>query len=215
MRSFQSHKVVQAMRIGKWEPAANGTHDVILWPHEDEEGVAKVVVTADWVAKHSDGQGADALSGGYYVSYPDGYQSWSPAEAFESGYELEVEPPPPPVHEPQMPLRKAQDEVSVMEHPRVSKDSIDARIGDVRYIYDGTGTFCVIAMVNGFEVNGFSKPASPDNYDRQVGERYAYENAFRQLWQLEGYLLCERLTMSDQWRDRLNQQLDNAELANP
>jgi hypothetical protein len=26
--------------------------------------------------------------GGYFVEYADGYQSWSPAAAFESGYEL-------------------------------------------------------------------------------------------------------------------------------
>ena len=27
-------------------------------------------------------------AGGYYVRYPDGYESWSPAEAFEEGYTL-------------------------------------------------------------------------------------------------------------------------------
>lgn len=26
--------------------------------------------------------------GGYYVVYEDGYESWSPAEAFEKGYTL-------------------------------------------------------------------------------------------------------------------------------
>lgn len=27
-------------------------------------------------------------AGGYYVQYEDGYESWSPAEVFESGYTL-------------------------------------------------------------------------------------------------------------------------------
>ena len=96
-----------------------------------------------------------------------------------------------------MSLEDAQAEVDLKQHPRVSQGSIVARIADVRYIYDGTGTFCVIKMQNSFECNGFSKPAHPENYDRGVGERYAYENAFRQLWQLEGYLLCEHLYQSE------------------
>ena len=38
-----------------------------------------VVVSAAYVAKH------DPQVGGYYVLYPDGYESWSPAEAFRAG----------------------------------------------------------------------------------------------------------------------------------
>ena len=33
-------------------------------------------------------QAQPSKSGGYYVRYPDGYESWSPAEAFEEGYTL-------------------------------------------------------------------------------------------------------------------------------
>lgn len=33
------------------------------------------------------------LSGGYYVRYEDGYESWSPAKAFEEGYtRIDVDP---------------------------------------------------------------------------------------------------------------------------
>lgn len=100
-------------------------------------------------------------------------------------------------NEPELTLEEAQDVVDLKTNPRVSHGSIEARIADIRYLNDGTGTFCVIRMNNSFEVNGFSKPAHPDNYDREVGQRYAYENAFRQLWQLEGYLLCEHLYQSE------------------
>jgi hypothetical protein len=31
------------------------------------------------------------------------------------------------------------------------------------------------------------------NYRIEIGERYAYDNAYRQLWQLEGYLLREKI----------------------
>jgi len=39
-------------------------------------------VNADYLAKHK------PESGGYYVVYNDGYQSFSPANAFEEGYSL-------------------------------------------------------------------------------------------------------------------------------
>ncbi len=37
-------------------------------------------VSADWYRKH------DPQAGGYFVLYKDGYQSFSPADAFEEGY---------------------------------------------------------------------------------------------------------------------------------
>lgn len=40
----------------------------------------KEVWALNYVRKHS------PKVGGYFVVYPDGYQSWSPEEAFESGY---------------------------------------------------------------------------------------------------------------------------------
>jgi hypothetical protein len=97
------------------------------------------------------------------------------------------------MNEPDLSLEEAQIAVDEKTHPRVTKEAIEEKIADVRYIADGTGTFCIIQMQNHFEVNGYSKPAHEGNYDPLVGERYAYENAFRQLWQLEGYLLCQRL----------------------
>ena len=41
---------------------------------------------------------ADYILGGYFVQYDDGYQSWSPAAAFESGYSpLTIDPKPDPL----------------------------------------------------------------------------------------------------------------------
>jgi hypothetical protein len=37
----------------------------------------------------------------------------------------------------------------------------------------------------------FRPPADPRNYDKSVGETFAREDAIKQIWQLEGYLLCE------------------------
>lgn len=90
-------------------------------------------------------------------------------------------------------LKDAQMRVSKMENPRITEERIKGRIKGVRYLVDGPLTICVIEMCNGFKQTGEAAPADPRNYDREVGERYAYEDAFRGLWKLEGYLLCESL----------------------
>jgi len=45
-----------------------------------DERYAPRPVDAEWYRKH------DPQAGGYFVVYKDGYQSFSPADAFEDGY---------------------------------------------------------------------------------------------------------------------------------
>lgn len=54
-------------------------------------------------------------------------------------------------------------------------------------------TLCVLTMANGFVVTGQSAPASPENFDAEKGRTFAYEDAIKKLWPLEGYLLREKL----------------------
>ena len=54
-------------------------------------------------------------------------------------------------------------------------------------------TICILVMRNGFTIIGKSAPASPENFDEEKGKRFAYEDAIKQLWPLEGYALRERL----------------------
>lgn len=42
-------------------------------------------------------------------------------------------------------------------------------------------------------MTGQSAAASPENFDEWIGRKYAREDAVRQIWQLEGYLLRQRL----------------------
>lgn len=44
-----------------------------------------VEVSDLWFNKHSDNKKTN-LVGGYFIRYADGYESWSPLEAFEAGY---------------------------------------------------------------------------------------------------------------------------------
>ena len=95
--------------------------------------------------------------------------------------------------EPSITLAEAQEIVSEKTAPRVTEQSIKDKIEKASYFLIGNTTICLITMRNGFVFIGHSTPASPENFDAAVGERYAYDNAFRQIWTHEGYLLKERL----------------------
>lgn len=55
-------------------------------------------------------------------------------------------------------------------------------------------TICLLVMQNGFVILGKSAPASMANFDEAKGRRFAYEDAIKQLWPLEGYALRDRLS---------------------
>jgi hypothetical protein len=57
----------------------------------------------------------------------------------------------------------------------------------------GVLTVCVVVLRNGFTVVGKSAPASADNFDANLGRKFAYEDAIRQLWPLMGFELRARL----------------------
>ncbi len=50
-----------------------------------------------------------------------------------------------------------------------------------------------IVLRNGFTVTGESACASPKNFNTDIGQKVAYENAREKIWLLEGYLLKEKL----------------------
>ncbi len=54
-------------------------------------------------------------------------------------------------------------------------------------------SICILVMRNGFVVIGKSAPASPENFNADLGKQFAYEDAVRQLWPLMGYALREKL----------------------
>jgi hypothetical protein len=95
--------------------------------------------------------------------------------------------------EPELSLDEAKAVVATKTAPRVTEESIRARISNVSYVLRDQLTICIITMENGWLSTGVSAPASPENYDAEVGKRYAFDNAFKPLWQLEGYLLRQRL----------------------
>lgn len=78
---YQCHKQVRAFKIAQITKGCEECGDgSILIP---EGGInAGFMVQKDWMEKHS------PEVGGYYVVYDSDYSSYSPADAFESGYSL-------------------------------------------------------------------------------------------------------------------------------
>jgi hypothetical protein len=54
-------------------------------------------------------------------------------------------------------------------------------------------TFCVLVLKNGFTVTGESACASPENFNAELGQKIARQNAVNKIWPLEGYLLKQQL----------------------
>lgn len=79
--------------------------------------------------------------------------------------------------------------------PRITPDDLDATItGEMYHVFPGTTlTVCCLVLRNGYTVTGESAAASPENFDAEVGRKIARAEARDKIWQLEGYLLRERL----------------------
>lgn len=91
--------------------------------------------------------------------------------------------------------------VAAQTAPRVTEEGIKELIDHVHYhiLPNSTLTICVITMKNGFSFTGESACASAENFNQEVGEHYAYQDAFKKIWSHEAYLLKERM----RWKDVL------------
>lgn len=54
-------------------------------------------------------------------------------------------------------------------------------------------SICLVVMRNGFTIVGKSAPASPENFNRDLGQKLAYEDCIRQIWPLMGFALRDKL----------------------
>lgn len=86
LRSYRCHKVVQAAKIQSieihpTEYKSYPTEYATLW-FGPSSGADFFNVTPDWLKRH------DPKSGGYFVRYEDGVESFSPAKDFEDRYTL-------------------------------------------------------------------------------------------------------------------------------
>ena len=79
MPKYTCYKQVWALKIAKIDIHEADAFATIT---PEEAGYAPFKVDLKYLLKH------EPTEGGYYVVYADGYKSFSPADAFESGYKL-------------------------------------------------------------------------------------------------------------------------------
>ena len=54
-------------------------------------------------------------------------------------------------------------------------------------------TFCILTLRNGYTVVGESAVVSPENFDYEIGKKYARMKAVDRVWPLLGFALRDRL----------------------
>ena len=82
--------------------------------------------------------------------------------------------------------------------PRLTPYDIDDVIVDETYtiLPSGKVMVCEITLQNGFTVRGEAATVSKENFNSCIGKTISRENARKKIWELEGYLLQDKL-----WRE--------------
>ena len=80
--------------------------------------------------------------------------------------------------------------------PRLTPALIDSVIFSKTFtvLPSGKVMVCEITLVNGFTVRGEAATVSKANFDNEIGMTISYKNAREKIWELEGYLLQERIS---------------------
>ena len=79
--------------------------------------------------------------------------------------------------------------------PRLRPEDIDKVIVSATYtqLPSGKVMVCELTLINGYTVRGESACVSHENFNVQIGEEISFKNAREKVWELEGYLLQQRL----------------------
>lgn len=83
--------------------------------------------------------------------------------------------------------------------PRVMQSDVDAAIVGETYtvLPNGRTTVCQLTLDNGFTVEGLSACVCIENFDAEIGQKIARQNAVSQVWQLLGFRLQDQLAKVD------------------
>lgn len=91
---------------------------------------------------------------------------------------------------------------------KVTREDLDHILAQSKIEFNVLGgklTHCMITLPSGFIVTGESSCVDPAEYNKELGEKYAQENAVQTLWMLEGYSLAGALY---EQRERTNPYVD-------
>ena len=110
---------------------------------------------------------------GYKVVYPDGYNSWSPADVFERAY---------------LPL-SINTRLNT-DKPSIGQEMVDEFIAHTEVQTLGDKTTVVLAVLrNGFELVESSSCVSKENYSEELGAQICMKKIKDKVWFLLGFLL--------------------------
>lgn len=79
---------------------------------------------------------------------------------------------------------------------RITPEMLDAEIASEDYhVFPGSClTVCCLTLKNGFCVTGESACASPANFNAEIGQKIARDNARQKIWAFLGFRLRDQLT---------------------
>ena len=116
--------------------------------------------------------GPNPYEAGYLVRYADGYESWSPAEAFEKAY-LQID-----------------DNQNLPSGVSIGEKMVDEFISHVETHTLGERTTVVCCVLrNGFEIVESSSCVDPKNYSEEIGHDICMGKIKDKIWELLGFLL--------------------------
>lgn len=94
---------------------------------------------------------------------------------------------------------------------KVTIQSILDKVKAVRYtlLDDGRTTICQLTLENGYTVLGQASVVDIANFDLAKGQKFAFDDAVRQVWPLEGYLLAEMLHLDRQMQASIDALIDD------
>jgi len=77
---------------------------------------------------------------------------------------------------------------------KITIEFLKSEIADIKYtrVTDRL-THCAITVKNGFVFTGESSCVDAANYDKEQGEKYAYEAAMKGMWMPYGFALRQKL----------------------
>lgn len=82
---------------------------------------------------------------------------------------------------------------------KITKEFLESEIISVEYNrLQGTLTHCTITVKSGFVFTGESACVDPNNFDQELGEKFAYEQALDQMWMPYGFWLHKVLAEAGQ-----------------
>ena len=86
---------------------------------------------------------------------------------------------------------------------KVTPEYLKSLIINTEYVHQGVLTICTLTLKNGFNVVGTSACVDEANYNQEIGDKVAFEDAFDKIWVLEGYLLKQKMYEQKQAKTKL------------